>query len=284
MTTDPYRIEGPALISFSGGRSSGYMLHKIVQAHGGTLPSDVLVAFADTGKEMPETLDFVRDCAEHWGVPIRWLEYHPEGVRAVDWHTASRNGEPYTALIRSKRYLPNAVTRFCTIELKIRVMRDLCRSLGWDHWVNIVGLRADEPRRVARAKARNESGKEPFTTYAPMYAAKATKRDVAAYWRESNFDLALPNINGATPMGNCDFCFLKDDAILGGIARDRPDLVGWWLEAEAEATALTGKESGARFRSPERRQLSDIVKMARNQGDLLGSAAHDESIDCACTD
>jgi 3'-phosphoadenosine 5'-phosphosulfate sulfotransferase (PAPS reductase)/FAD synthetase len=32
------------------------------------------VTFANTGKEMPETLDFVRDCGEHWGVDITWLE------------------------------------------------------------------------------------------------------------------------------------------------------------------------------------------------------------------
>lgn len=46
-----YRVEGPAQVSFSGGRSSGMMLCKIVEAHGGTLPSDVIVAFANTGKE-----------------------------------------------------------------------------------------------------------------------------------------------------------------------------------------------------------------------------------------
>lgn len=41
MTHPSYKIQGPALISFSGGRTSGYMLHQIVQAHGGTLPDDV---------------------------------------------------------------------------------------------------------------------------------------------------------------------------------------------------------------------------------------------------
>lgn len=57
---NPYRIYGPAIISFSGGRSSGYMLHEILMAHEGTLPDDVHVVFANTGKEMGETLDFVR--------------------------------------------------------------------------------------------------------------------------------------------------------------------------------------------------------------------------------
>lgn len=54
--SNPYLIEGPALISFSGGRTSAYMLHQIIQAHGGTLPDDVVVAFANTGKEREVTL------------------------------------------------------------------------------------------------------------------------------------------------------------------------------------------------------------------------------------
>lgn len=34
MGESAYLIGGPALISFSGGRTSGFMLHQIVQAQG----------------------------------------------------------------------------------------------------------------------------------------------------------------------------------------------------------------------------------------------------------
>jgi 3'-phosphoadenosine 5'-phosphosulfate sulfotransferase (PAPS reductase)/FAD synthetase len=60
--SNPLRIIGPAVINFSGGRTSGRMLHAIHAAHGGKLPDDVVVCFANTGREMPGTLDFVRDC------------------------------------------------------------------------------------------------------------------------------------------------------------------------------------------------------------------------------
>lgn len=66
-TLDPFRIIGPACISFSGGRTSAYMLRRILNAHGGELPADVHAVFANTGKERLETLDFVHECAAHWG-------------------------------------------------------------------------------------------------------------------------------------------------------------------------------------------------------------------------
>ena len=120
--THPYRIEGPALISFSGGRTSGFMLRQILDAHGGCLPRDLVACFANTGKEMPQTLDFVRDCGERWDVGIVWLEYDPGGeerrkFRVVDHRTASRNGEPYEALLRERKYLHNPVSRFCTTSI-----------------------------------------------------------------------------------------------------------------------------------------------------------------------
>ena len=66
---NPYLIDEPAVISFSGGRTSAYMLYKVLEAHGGRLPDHVVVAFSNTGKEMPQTLDFVDRCSKEWDVP-----------------------------------------------------------------------------------------------------------------------------------------------------------------------------------------------------------------------
>jgi hypothetical protein len=75
---DPYLVESPAVISFSGGRTSAYMLHNVLLAYGGQLPEGVKVVFCNTGKERPETLDFVERCSLQWDVPIVWLEYRNE--------------------------------------------------------------------------------------------------------------------------------------------------------------------------------------------------------------
>lgn len=277
---DVFKIEGPALISFSGGRTSAYMLWRIVQAWGGTLPDDVKVTFANTGKEMPETLNFVHECAEKWGVEIVWLERQPgthgSRFKIVNYETASRNGEPYKTLIVERQYLPNPVTRFCTSELKIRVMRDYARSLSWQNWNNVIGLRADEPQRVSRAKKRNDC----WDNEMPLADAGISKKDVHNFWKMQNWGLMLASINGTTPLGNCDLCFLKSAATIQGIMRNKPELAEWWIEAEAEAKALASKPSGAVFRK-DRPSYKELLSAVKNQRDFdFGDV--DKTIDCLC--
>ena len=282
--TSPYFITGPAIISFSGGRSSGYMLRQILDAHGGQLPDDVLVAFANTGKERPETLDFVRDCGEHWGVKIHWLEWREPAHRGaprfeeVGHNSASRNGEPFAALIARKGYLPNPVTRFCTIELKIRVMSDFAKAQGWKHWTNVVGFRGDEMHRVDAAMTRNEAAKERWQTICPMANAGVSKAEVRAFWRAQPFDLRLEEHEG-----NCDVCFLKSAAKISRIMRDRPDLAQWWIGTES--VPRTGKQSGATFRTdrPSYAALLDAVE----RQDEFNFGIFDDLESCAsngCTD
>ena len=57
MSHDPFRIDGPTCISFSGGRTSAYMLWRVLQSHGGKLPADAVVCFANTGEEWTEGPD-----------------------------------------------------------------------------------------------------------------------------------------------------------------------------------------------------------------------------------
>jgi 3'-phosphoadenosine 5'-phosphosulfate sulfotransferase (PAPS reductase)/FAD synthetase len=240
--SDPFLIEGPALISFSGGRTSGYMLHEIVRAHGGRLPDDVKVAFANTGKEREETLRFVHECGSRWGVRVHWLEWRNAKpcFEEVGYNSASRSGEPFAALIKKKSYLPNVVTRFCTSELKIRAMRDFAQSFGWKRWLNVVGLRYDEGRRVLKALARNEQGKDPWRTAMPLSKAKVTRRDVMAFWARQPFDLRLRPYEG-----NCDLCFLKGAGKLLALMHEHPGLADWWIEQER--IVAPSKSSGGTF-------------------------------------
>lgn len=234
---NPYFIAGPALISFSGGRTSAYMLKMILDAHGGALPEDVHVCFANTGKEREETLRFVHDCATHWGVRVRWLEWRKrrrgdpwqDGFTEVGFNSASRNGEPLAAIIADRQMLPNPVTRFCTQQAKIRTMEMFMRAEGYERWNNAVGLRWDEMHRVFRQLERNEKGIDRFTAVMPMatQATRVTKDMVLAWWAEQPFNLQILGYEG-----NCDLCFLKSEKALLRLIRDNPEMVGWWAAQE----------------------------------------------------
>ena len=258
MTENPYRIKGPASISFSGGRTSAYMLKLILDAHGGTLPDDVHVCFANTGKEREETLRFVHDCATRWGVPVRWLEWRPKVRGAapetryaeVDYNSADREGVWFAELIRRKQYLPNPIIRYCTIELKIRVIRDFMLAHGHKNWTNAVGLRADEMHRVFKAIERNETGKERFRTVMPMASCGPLKQygrtelEVRRFWAAQPFDLILKPHEG-----NCDLCFLKGRNKRAAIIRNHSALANWWIQQEE--TVKCSKSGRAKFRKDE---------------------------------
>lgn len=263
--SNPYLIEGPALISFSGGRTSAYMLYQILQAHGGALPADVHVTFANTGKEREETLRFVHECSVRWGVPIRWLEWRDregrktpaaERFEEVGYNSASRQGEPFKALIQRKRYLPNAVTRFCTAELKIDTMKQFMLAHGYARWTNVVGLRHDEGHRLLKQYARNDLGNERWISYMPLDKARVTKREhVMPFWLGENIDprnLVAPLPQGfdlglRDYEGNCDGCMLKGFGVLSYQERERPGYLDGWIEMESIVTELGARPTGARF-------------------------------------
>ena len=271
--TDHFKINEPTLISFSGGRTSAYMLWRVLQANGG-LPQEAVVVFANTGKEVPETLDFIKACQDNWGVKIVWLEYRtPLTFTTVDYETAARNGEPFEMLAEYRKMLPNTRARFCTAELKVRTMSRYLKSLGWEDWDNMIGIRADEPNRFAKMRP-DCKGESPVM---PLYHAGVTKREVMDFWAKSDFDLRLPVINGETISGNCDLCFLKSLPKILSLVKDDPSKAIWWAKMEEKAEAWT-KGDGNRFRN-DRPQYSKIHSFVDRQMDMF-----DDSIDCFCGD
>jgi hypothetical protein len=275
---NPFEITEPTCISFSGGRTSAYMLWRVLQANGGKLPAEAVVCFANTGKEDEATLRFVQRVSDEWAVPIVWLEFRDTEDRfeVVSFETASRNGEPFEALIRKRNYLPNPVTRFCTIDLKITPIGRYLLSIGMAETkteaenMSMIGMRADEQRRAAKIADKSRI---------PLVKAGITKQDVGGFWRAQPFDLELPNMNGVTMHGNCDLCFLKGGAQILSLVQEKPDRAVWW--AKMEALALASKPSGAVFRS-DRPSYAQMASFAVDQTDMFDPS--EEAIDCFCGD
>lgn len=274
------------MISFSGGRTSGYMLHKILEAHDGQLSDDVFVQFSNTGKEMPQTLDFVHECSKRWNVDVIWFEYrkinNEHNYCQTNYEEASRQGEPFKELLDTYKYkrtqkgmeetgiLPNPVMRFCTQYLKINNTRNFFRDKGIKQYTTVMGLRYDEPRRVASMR-RNDTGNR--THLMPLYDAQATREDVNSFWKANDFDLQLPLIDGETPHGNCDLCFLKSRKKIETLIKENPNSAQWWSDMEKEYGALWRRD---RMSYGEMIDLKDITpEMFGNDIDLG---------DCFCTD
>lgn len=176
-------------------------------------------------------------------------------------HTTSANPNPFGL------YLPNVVTRFCTQELKIRVMRDYMRSQGHGHWTNVVGIRADEPSRHANGRASTDSR---FDVEHPLFKAGITKPDVLAFWKTQPFDLELLDHEG-----NCDLCFMKGKGKRLDLIRRNPEEAQWWIDAEAAAGVTFSK----------RESYTQLVQQVQRQPSLDFLTTYDEpTIGCFCGD
>ncbi len=260
---NPYKSpRGNVLISFSGGRTSGYMLHQILEANGG-LPDTAKVTFANTGREMPETLDFVQECSDRWSVPITWLEFRKDMPKfeTVSHNSASRNSEPFEQLLQTKgNYLPNQAQRFCTQQMKVLTIKRYLVSQGWKRWTNTVGIRADEAHRV------KPSTDNRWTNWFPLANANETVKDVMAFWKGQKFDLKV--MKGA---GNCDGCFLKSEATLAAMWREHPDRMKWWADME--------QKTGGTFHKS--RSYKDLGSFVSRQGDWIFD---DEAFLCQADD
>ena len=283
MSLDPFKITEPTCISFSGGRTSAYMLWRVIQSGGGQLPCQAIVCFANTGKEDEATLRFVKDCSEQWSVEIHWLEYRDAdpAFKRVTFDTASRQGEPFDALI--KRYepsLPNGRARYCSDYLKTRTMHKYLKSIGMEEWDSFIGIRADEPRRVAKFRADpNPKGKFE-TVFLPLVPDGITSKEVGNFWKLQGFDLGLPNMNGKTMHGNCDLCYLKPKAQILSLIKEKPQRATWWINHETEA-AKRNTGDGKYF-AIDRPTYAQMYQYSFDQSDMFDP--NEEAISCFCGD
>ena len=261
------------VINFSGGRSSAYMLRRLLDEG---LSDNTEVIFCNTGKERNETLTFVNECSVRWDVPITWLEYRyrkdskggikdPKNHYAiVDYKTASRNGEPFAQMIEKSSMLPNAVARKCTSDLKVDTVRRYLlrdKGIGRKEYTNLLGIRSDEPKRIKIALM------EQCTTDYPLVSMGITREDINSYWQQSDFDLGIESV-----YSNCDLCFLKGEKILTQSIRDNPELAKWWIEQEEKISRRFITET----------TYSKMLKYAQTQQTI--DFGDTPQIDCFCGD
>lgn len=221
------------LISFSGGRTSAFMLWWLFNKWEGRHDYEMLVVFANTGKEKEGTLFFVDECSQEWGIRIVWVEsthkdehgntYSPKGwsvrSKVVTYETASRNGEPFEEMI-SVLGIPSASASFCSAQLKKEAIRHYVeKTVGWERWTYevAIGIRADEPKRK-KTRDRDQHIFQPLVTLFPI-----DKPWILNWWAQQSFNLDIHPDDG-----NCDACWKKDLPRHCRIMLRSPKTFDWW--------------------------------------------------------
>lgn len=212
----------PLVISFSGGRTSGYMAKMLVEKYRNK--REILVVFANTGKEREETLDFVHQCDIEFGLNVHWIESvqnHNQrktpSYRVVTYKTACRNGDVFEDFIK-KHGLPNAAFPSCTRELKTAPINNYIRSKIGNDYDLAIGIRIDEPKRI-----KNKLG----IIYPLVNEFPTTKLMVNKWWYNQKFNLDLKDYEG-----NCDMCWKKSKRKLLTLLIENPGMINWWNEME----------------------------------------------------
>ena len=171
-------------------------------------------------------------------------------------------------------------------------------------YLSFVGLRGDEPHRVARVRRRNGGGPESAGwqgehAYTPLFDMGVARDDVEDFWRKQSW-----NLNLEAGLSNCAFCFLKGvgvlqnaRAALGAEAdeelRNTPCDLNWWVELERKY----GRDLKAEDRATTREIPGDFIGFfgagsefsyrrlaeAPRTKDALAEFA-DSVLPCDCTD
>lgn len=201
--------------SFSGGRSSAYMVYQLMHTH-----PDTDFIFMDTGAEHPKTYEFIKNIVEHWRIKLTCLRVvvNPElgqanSYREITLDELTQDLQPFRDVCY-KYGLPYLGGAFCTRTMKLEPFTRYCNDkYGKNNYQTWLGIRADEPRRL-----------KPTEGY--KYLADISdfdKRDIINWWRNQPFDLDIPE-----HLGNCVFCIKKSISKIALATRDEKNGGGFY--------------------------------------------------------
>lgn len=212
--------------TFSGGRTSAFM-GLFLKTYPKYDNYDKLYIYANTGKELSQTLDFINKCDKEWNLNIVWVEAKinkEKGVgtdfKVVDYKTASRNGEPFEDMLK-KYPIPTSYASNCTRELKQRPIDKFIKSLGYNNVIKAMGIRFDERHRESNTALKQG------IIYPLIYDLQVDSSFIRNWWDRQSFDLGINDYQG-----NCDLCFKKSLRKRMTLIKENPKSVEWWIKME----------------------------------------------------
>ncbi|NLH97999.1 MAG: phosphoadenosine phosphosulfate reductase family protein [Chthonomonadales bacterium] len=216
------------ILSLSGGKDSSalavYMRERVPEME---------YVFCDTGKELPETYEYLDRLEAYLGKQIVRL---------------SQANDAFDRLLEVRRgYLPSPSVRWCTELLKIRPFE---QYVGNDPVINYIGIRADENRKAYISTKPNITARYPFIEDG------IDKDGVGRLLRESG--LGLPSYYGWRSRSGCYFCFFQQRIEWVGLLENHPDLF-----EQAAGYEKEGPDAGRRYTWSGRESLRELARPER---------------------
>ncbi len=207
------------VVSFSGGRTSAYLCHLMIEKYG---RENVDFVFMDTGAEHAKTYEFIKNANNNFDLNLTCLRgdftlplgggvgYHSVGVEHIQQDLV-----PFGCML-VKYGTPYIGGMFCTDRMKLKPFKKYCDdTYGKNNYETWLGIRSDEPKRLSKKKGIR-------------YLAEISdfdKQDVLDFWAGMSFDLGIDEW-----LGNCVFCPKKSNLKLAAAQRDEPERYHEWLD------------------------------------------------------
>ncbi|HEO1823343.1 phosphoadenosine phosphosulfate reductase family protein [Acinetobacter baumannii] len=265
------------VVSFSGGRTSGYTVNIFKddpEAH---------FVYMDTGAEHPATYQFIKDIVKHWKINLVCLRVvvNPKmnkgvGYKIIPIDELKQDLEPWKEMLK-KYGSPYYDMPFCTARMKTEPFEKYCNDVfGKNNYERWIGIRSDEPKRLPievleklslpiHKDAKNQ--KAGFRYLAEI--SDFTKEDILDWWEQQPFDLAITE-----HLGNCVFCIKKHLNKVALAAKDEPEQAVKWIEVtEGPSVRSEGRKYNHHRMYRSRLHLSDVIEAfkAHNRDELFNA-------------
>lgn len=163
----------------------------------------------------------------------------------IDWVT----GKTFDEIIdrgNGKKHLPNAISRFCTTEMKLQPLFDWWNNNFTEPVEMRIGYRANEIRRVENMKKR--LNKDGLLTHKKIIGKSKTQNKWANIpWQKPVFPLVNDNIYKDNIdeywrdkivrfayMNNCIGCFNRNEMLLKLMSEEFPNKFDWFARQEGQ--------------------------------------------------
>lgn len=224
------------VVNFSGGRTSAYMVWLFEQRKK-TENINVEYIYCDTGAEHPLTYKFINDVVNHWGIELTCLRAKVSEEYGVGTtYSVIKLSDCKQDLVPFKDVCevystPSYTFGHCTREMKSIPAKKYCKEKYGKNYLNWLGIRADEPRRLNIVDKQIDmfalKKKIDRSRANIRYLASITdfeKVDVLDFWSKMPFDLELDE-----HLGNCVFCVKKGVNKVALAAMDESEMAGAFI-------------------------------------------------------